>query len=164
MCLYYPLRLLSTKYVLLVSALAAVVVATLFLGPWIRPAPQQFTQAQPEVRMSYSWRYSDTILENIHPSGGKMFLIVSLTILNRGYANFTAEPFSHIFVIIGSASYNASAVSFFVQGPFPAELRNGGSAGPGDVVFEVPQSTTGPPTPGWRLSPGSTIRITWVAA
>lgn len=155
---------LKARYVLLVAALTAVIVVGLFLGPWFKPAPQQSAESPPEVRMSYSWTYTNTIGGGFQPPTGKTFLVVSLTVMNRGYANFTADPFSNMFVTLGATSYNVSSTYIFVGDYFqPVVLKNGQSA-TGKVVFEVPQGTTGPLNPGWRLSPGLTVRITWALA
>ncbi len=102
----------SAKYCVLSSVLAIVVISSLILGPWLRPVPRQATSSEPEVRMSYSWRYTDTVGGTVRPSIGRTFLVVSLTIQNRGYSNFTADPFSHMFVVVGDSSYNVSSAYY----------------------------------------------------
>lgn len=154
---------LKAEYVLLVAVLTAVIFAALFIGPWFKQAPQQLTQSEPEVRVSYSWTFANTIGGSFQPPSGKTFLVVSLTVMNRAYISFTADPFSYMSVTVGATSYNVSSAYIFLDNYFqPRVLQYGGSAS-GRVLFEVPQGTTGPPIPGWRLSPGLTVRITWVA-
>ena len=86
--------------------------------------------------------------------------MVHLTVDNKGYQNFTANPFKAMYVVVSGRSYNVSAAYLFLSNPFPPsiDLKNGGSAS-GDVVFEVPSGSTSF-TPGWRLPSG--IQLDWV--
>ncbi len=134
-----------------VTVIASVLVLTLLhLG-------RQETVA-PEIRMSYSTSYTNTI-GGLQPSSGRTFLLIHLTVDNRGYQNFTANPFRDMYVVTNGQTYNVSAAYFFLSNPFPtSNLRNNDSAN-GDVAFEVPQ-VIAPFTPQWRLSLG--IRLNWV--
>jgi hypothetical protein len=88
--------------------------------------------------------------------------MVHLVVENRGYQNFTANPFKAMYVVVGGQSHNVSAAYLFLSNPFPPsiDLKNGENAS-GDVVFEVPSGSTSF-TPEWRVSSG--IRLDWVSS
>ncbi len=144
------------RYLLLALLLGVAITASvLFLA--LRRAGTQQTGA-PEVRVSYSGSYADSV-GGLQPPSGHTFLVVSLRVENRGYQNFTANPFRDMYVVVGGQQYNVSAAYAFLSNPFPpSNLKDNGNAS-GDVVFEVLQGTTSF-TPQWRL-PAEAIQLLW---
>jgi hypothetical protein len=136
------------KLSILSSIIVASIIASLVVGPWLKPASQS-QPAPPEIRVTYSWSYTNTIAGGGEPSEGLTFLIISLTMENRGYPSFTADPFKEMFVLAGSRSYNVSALFIFLQNPFPRATIPDGGQKSGDVLFEVPQGTSSF-EPMWR--------------
>lgn len=151
------------RYVLITSAVILVIFETLLLGPWFfRSTPQQSDSSQPEILVSYSWEYTDRIAQELQPPAGRVFLVIRMTIENSGYANFTADPFRDMFVVVDVQSYNVSVAYFFLQDRFkPTNIVNGTNAS-GEVVFEVPAGSTSF-QPRWRTLTDVSIDIRFFA-
>jgi uncharacterized protein DUF4352 len=154
------------RYLLLASGLGAILILAA-LAFWPHPAPPSSAHpgptptVPPKVSVAYSTSYPSTIA-GLQPSSGNEFLMVSLTVENKGYQNFTADPFKAMYVIVSGQSYNVSAAYAFLSNPFPPsiDLKNGERAS-GDVVFEVPIGSTSF-VPEWRLPSG--IQLDWVSS
>lgn len=112
--------------------------------------------------MTYSSSYTNSIAEGGEPSEGLTFLIISLTIENRGYPSFTADPFKDMYIVAGGQSYNVSALFLFLQNPFPKKTIPDGGQESGNVLFEVPQGTSSF-EPRWRQLEGNQFRIVFLA-
>jgi len=116
-----------------------------------------------EVKILYSSSYNDTL----EPSGvqpansGDTFLVVHFTVENKGYANFSANPFSDMYIVVGLNSYNVSAAYLFLRYPFPPTNLTNGQTASGDVAFEVPK-TSSIFTADWRLMAGEQVQFDWV--
>lgn len=151
------------RYVLLSLLVVIGLVAGSFaLGFWHLGSTRTVTPPppSPEIRMSYSNSSSNSV-GIFEPSPGTTFLMVHLTIENIGYPNFTADPFSHMYVIVSGTNHNVSAVYIFLSNKFPPSNLNNTQSASGDVVFEVPQGLTNF-TPSWRLAANEQITIDWV--
>ncbi len=136
----------------------AVAILVLALAFWPHPGP--VPSVPPQVSVTYSSSYPSTI-SGLQPSSGNAFLVVHLTMENKGYQNFTANPFRDMYVVVNGEAHNVSAVYAFLSDPFPpSNLKNAESAS-GDVAFEVPQGSTSF-TPQWRLPSGQGIRLDWL--
>lgn len=150
-----------TKYLAITASVAAIIVLALFLGPWPRLSPGCSSGSLPEITVCYSWEYTETIAKELQSPEARIFLLVRLTILNRGYTNFTADPFRDMYVIAQDRSYNVSVAYFFLQNRLkPTNLTDGASAS-GEVMFEVPLGTT-MFQPGWRTSTETGLKIRFV--
>ncbi len=80
---------------------------------------------------------------------------------NKGYANFSANPFSDMYIVVGLNSYNVSAAYLFLRYPFPPTNLTNGQTAIGDVAFEVPK-TSSMFTADWRLMAGEQVQFDWV--
>jgi Domain of unknown function (DUF4352) len=140
--------------------LGVALIVVLALTFWPHPGPPARVSVAPEVRVTYSSSYTNTV-GGLQPSSGSTFLVVHLTMENRGYQNFTANPFRDMFVAVNGNAHNVSAAYAFLSNPFPpSNLKNTESAS-GDVVFEVPQGSTSF-TPQWRLPSVQEFRLAWL--
>ncbi len=142
----------------------SVLILVVLFGPMLNINVSN-TGPAPEVKVSHSSRFTDTIAggsgDELRASEGETFLIISLTVENRGYSSFDADPRLDMYVVAGTASYNVSlSAQFFLSGSFqPTTIQNGASAR-GDVVFQVPQGTSSF-QPGWRVASGQ-FKISFV--
>ncbi len=117
--------------------------------------------SSPEIKISYSSTYNNSLEPSgFQPASGSTFLVVHLTVENIGYQNFSANPFTDMYVVIGVNSYNVSAAYFFLRYPFPPANMTNAQTASGDVVFEVPQGSTSF-GPSWRLEANEQITIDW---
>ena len=149
----------KARSALVIAVVLVVAVATLVVGPWFMGAPQRAI-GQPEIRVSYTFRLSDWIVGAAELPEGRAFLVLTLSVENRGYASFHADPFSDLFVRIGYYEYNVSAVSVLLPNHFSATNIGSGARADGEVVFQVPRGTTSF-APGWRTSEG--LRIVFMS-
>ena len=149
------------RYVIFAALLAVAFTTVALVLTFWHPGPQ--ATATPEIRISYSSSYTNTIDGGLQPSSGRTFLVIHLTVENLGYQNFTANPFRDMYVVVNGQSYNVSAAYIFLSTPFLISNLNNTNSAAGDVVFEVPQGSTSF-TPGWRVLSTSGIRLDWVAS
>src|SRR5437879_11296394 len=91
-------------------------------------SPSTTTSTPPEVDGSYTWEYKDS-LSNFQPPSGSKFLILHLTLVNKGYSSFTTSLQQDLYVLIAGQRYNVSDTSFYLLAGFtyvnPTSLRNG---------------------------------------
>jgi len=117
--------------------------------------------SSPEIKISYSSTYNNSLEPSgFQPASGSTFLVVHLTVENIGYQNFSANPFTDMYVVIGVNSYNVSAAYFFLRYPFPPTNMTNAQTASGDVVYEVTQGSTSF-GPSWRLEANEQITIEW---
>jgi hypothetical protein len=133
----------------------------------INPSQHTPPPSSPIIRISYTSTLNNTLKPtNIQPTNpSNTYLVINLTVKNIGYPSFTANPYRDMYVVIGTQTYNVSAVSTFpgigdIGFPQSVNLSDGQSAS-GSVVFEVPMGSTSF-TRSWRLLAGEQIQFNWV--
>ena len=124
-------------------------------------SPPPPPSSPPEIKISYSSSYNNTLEPSgFQPASGSTFLVVHLSVENIGYQNFSANPFTDMYIVIGVNSYNVSAAYLFLRYPFPPTNMTNAQNASGDVVFEVPQGSNSF-GPSWRLAANEGINMDW---
>jgi hypothetical protein len=124
-------------------------------------SPPTTTNTPPKVDASYTWQYKAS-LDNIQPPAGSRFLIIHLTLINKGYSSFTTNLRLDLYVLIAGQRYNVSDASFFLLAGFgyvhPTSLGNGEQVSV-DVPFIVPDNLNTAPEVRLAAAPGYDVKI-----
>ncbi len=113
-----------------------------------------------EVAIRYSGESLDQIGEN-RPAENYVYLVLNLTIENKGYSAFSTNP-ARFYVVINRISYDPALISY------PEELKTfalpDGKKTSGKIVFEVPSTYSSfGYEPGYSAFP-ERINVQWVKA
>jgi hypothetical protein len=157
---------------LLVAFLATVIIAGTFFGTnYLRTTLDKSnskdtshsttTSTPPEIDASYTWEYKAS-LGNIQPPSGNTFLIIHLTLFNKGYPSFTTSLRKDLYVLIAGQRFNVSDATFYLLAGFryadPTSLRNGDQVSV-DVPFIVPQNLNTTPELHITTTSGYEVKV-----
>lgn len=94
-------------------------------------------QAQKSIDISYSAKKQDSIGQFGQPKEGKVFLIITMNIENKGYDKFNTNTFNFN-LIANNIKYDVATESFSLDDKLDSvDLLDGGSI-KGSIAFEVP--------------------------
>ncbi len=97
------------------------------------------SQPQKSVVISYSAKKEDSIGKFGQPKEGKVFLIITMNIENKGYDKFNTNTFNFN-LIANNIKYDVATESFSLDDKLDSvDLLDGGST-KGSIAFEVPST------------------------